>query len=810
VSWSFNRALLASLALGSVTLWLACGGGGLGSSSAPINQPPAITSINSATFRVGVAGSFVVTATGTPTPTLSETGTLPSGVSFNAATGVLSGTPAAGTGGTYNIMFTAASTGGTSATQSFTLTVDNPTPSITFISPPSVNAGAPDTTITVVGSGLVQQSVVQANRAALVTVFGSSTQSTATIPATMMVNTGVLPITVSNPAPGGGTSDATNFKIWPSYPRSNATSVLRNSPPLTVIPVQGTVESVLDWTSKDSGGTQEDVIAADHSLAPMGIPNIDTTDLTTARSNPFVAVAGVLDTSSKLSSSEISSLVSYVQSGGTLYLWRPAVTPLLTSLGLTGFNSYSGVALRPLTFDVSQPDPMLRYIDNPVEVNWQLTVPSSSTTLGYLAGSCTTLATWSTGDAAVLNCALGSGRAYIFGWRLHHILTLAERQIVNGTAPQDTNVPVLGADICRLLMRGSYEGIAAKPQVRAFTPGGHHAALIITHDVDATTSYSFVPEFANLETSLGFKSTFNFTTNPYNNGWIGPLYIASGMDSIQYALNQGFDAEDHSFGHFPDFNTAPFGTGSETAGNYMPMYSSTTASTSGMSALGELGVSRWLLENDFGITVESFRSGYLLLPTNFLRAVTETGYVRDSSYAAGFTQGSFPFVTISVNSGIVTSYPVMEYPIAISDRGLTTTTESQIVSEWSTVIQANYANDAPTVLLLHPVDGTLRIQALRDLLAAVSGLDLWIGDLKTFAHFWESQGVTSQAVPLNVTISMTPQNTTVYVGASQQFKPTESGTTTLGLVAPGPAVSNGRFYFKSFDKNVYFLSVDGQ
>lgn len=176
---------------------------------------------------------------------------------------------------------------------------------------------------------------------------------------------------------------------------------------------------------------------------------------------------------------------------------------------------------------------------------------------------------------------------------------------------------------------------------------------------------------------LGFKSSFNFTTNPYDNGWIGPLYVASGTQNIQYTLTQGFDVEDHSFGHFPDFNKAPFGTGTETAGNYMPMYSSTTASTSGVSAIGELGVSRWLLENDFGITVENFRSGYLLLAANFLQAVAETGYVRESSYAAGYTQGSFPFVTISINNGTVTSYPVMEYPIAISDRGLTSTTKSQ-------------------------------------------------------------------------------------------------------------------------------------
>jgi hypothetical protein len=87
------------------------------------NQLPAITSADNTTFTVGSDGTFPVTATGTPTPTLSETGTLPNGVSFNATTGVLSGTPAAGTAASYPISFTATNGIGTPATQSFARTV---------------------------------------------------------------------------------------------------------------------------------------------------------------------------------------------------------------------------------------------------------------------------------------------------------------------------------------------------------------------------------------------------------------------------------------------------------------------------------------------------------------------------------------------------------------------------------------------------------------------------------------------------------------------------------------------------------------
>ena len=93
-----------------------------------MKQAPAITSANNTTFQVGAAGSFTVTTTGSPTPSITESGALPSGVTFHDngnGTGTLSGTPAAGTGGTYNISFTASNGVGSNATQNFTLRVQD-------------------------------------------------------------------------------------------------------------------------------------------------------------------------------------------------------------------------------------------------------------------------------------------------------------------------------------------------------------------------------------------------------------------------------------------------------------------------------------------------------------------------------------------------------------------------------------------------------------------------------------------------------------------------------------------------------------
>ncbi len=87
---------------------------------------PKITSANNTSFSVGTAGSFTVTTTGSPTPALSESGSLPSPVTFKDngnGTATIAGTPATGTAGTYPMTITASNGVGTAATQSFTLTV---------------------------------------------------------------------------------------------------------------------------------------------------------------------------------------------------------------------------------------------------------------------------------------------------------------------------------------------------------------------------------------------------------------------------------------------------------------------------------------------------------------------------------------------------------------------------------------------------------------------------------------------------------------------------------------------------------------
>ncbi len=86
-----------------------------------VNEAASFTNATSVQFGLNTTNAFTVTAQGYPAPTLSESGALPAGVTFDAATGRLSGTPT-GSGGSYTLTFTAHNGVGMDASQTFTLT----------------------------------------------------------------------------------------------------------------------------------------------------------------------------------------------------------------------------------------------------------------------------------------------------------------------------------------------------------------------------------------------------------------------------------------------------------------------------------------------------------------------------------------------------------------------------------------------------------------------------------------------------------------------------------------------------------------
>ena len=109
-----------------------------------------------------------------------------------------------------------------------TFTINNPSPHLTNLSPNNATAGGPSFTLTVNGTNFVKTSAVNWNGTALNNPhFVSSTQLTVTVPGANIANAGTASITVTNPAPGGGTSNALTFTI--NNPVANLTSLSPSS-----------------------------------------------------------------------------------------------------------------------------------------------------------------------------------------------------------------------------------------------------------------------------------------------------------------------------------------------------------------------------------------------------------------------------------------------------------------------------------------------------------------------------------------------------------------------------------------------------
>ncbi|HKZ76815.1 MAG TPA: IPT/TIG domain-containing protein, partial [Pyrinomonadaceae bacterium] len=179
------------------------------------NTLPTITAISPSIQNVGT-GAFTLSVTGTNFNSSSivsfnglvRTTSLVSSTQLTAQ--ILAGDIASA--GNFPIsVFNPAPGGGTSA--AIPLTVVNPVPAISSLSPPTAIVGAGGFTLTVNGSAFVNGSVVRFNGSDRATTFVNSTKLTAQINAADVLATGTFPITVFNPLPGGGISNASDLAV---------------------------------------------------------------------------------------------------------------------------------------------------------------------------------------------------------------------------------------------------------------------------------------------------------------------------------------------------------------------------------------------------------------------------------------------------------------------------------------------------------------------------------------------------------------------------------------------------------------------
>jgi Leucine-rich repeat (LRR) protein len=167
-----------------------------------INEAPVITSAASMNFTAGESGVFLVTTAGYPKPTLTYTGSLPTGVTLldnTNGTATLSGTAEAGTGGSYPITIIASNGVTPDDEQPFTLTVKE-SPVINSDNNTIFSVGQQGT-FTILTTGYPLAEINKEGVLPAGIVFEDQEDGTATLTGTPQVGSGgsyVLTITASN------------------------------------------------------------------------------------------------------------------------------------------------------------------------------------------------------------------------------------------------------------------------------------------------------------------------------------------------------------------------------------------------------------------------------------------------------------------------------------------------------------------------------------------------------------------------------------------------------------------------------------
>ncbi|MFO0737672.1 MAG: hypothetical protein U0270_17400 [Labilithrix sp.] len=105
--------------------------------------------------------------------------------------------------------------------------IENPPPTLIAITPLSIVAGSGDTTITVVGATFVKGSKILFGATALETTFKDDEHLEGIIPKAQLPTSKSVPVTVTTPGPGGGTTSKIAFVI--SNPGSSITAIAPTS-----------------------------------------------------------------------------------------------------------------------------------------------------------------------------------------------------------------------------------------------------------------------------------------------------------------------------------------------------------------------------------------------------------------------------------------------------------------------------------------------------------------------------------------------------------------------------------------------------
>ena len=214
-------------------------------------------------------------------------------------------------------------------------------PVLNTISPTSALAGSAAFMLSVSGSNFVSGSVINFNGAPQPTTFVSSTSLTAAISASSVAAAGSFPVTVTNPAPNGGTSAASTFTVNNPLPVLNSispTSVAVGSAAFT-LSLGGSnfnASSIVNFNAKPVSTTFVSATAVTASIPATDVATTATDSVTVSNPSP----GGGTSAAASFSVST-SDFVLNVAGGGNASITAGQTAIYKNAVSLTDVNGFS-------------------------------------------------------------------------------------------------------------------------------------------------------------------------------------------------------------------------------------------------------------------------------------------------------------------------------------------------------------------------------------------------------------------------------------------------------------------------------------
>lgn len=503
-------------------------------------------------------------------------------------------------------------------------------------------------------------------------------------------------------------------------------------------------ESQASWRSYEEGGPAHlAILLTDprsawmglvQGLRTMGVPFVVTQDVALALRHRVVLVYPTIS-GKVLPAESLRALARHPAQGGSLLGF------LVEGGGLQEVFGFSEVAQgtrhHQVQFDRTQA------LTNILTEERELTVPFASaraddgTNLASVSyqGATQALARYEDGTVAMTSRQVGAGHAYALGVDLGALFLIGQNNREQGVARAYVNQYEPAMDVWLRLLKRLYELGEPQAVTLSTVPHGAPLAVVMSHDIDYTRSIVNASAYAAFEASNAVPATY-FIQTKYVRDWNDQVFFnALGVEHLRKVHGLGQEIASHSVAHSQVFHRAELGSGQEQYPGYQPFVHD-AQKTDGMSVLGELRVSRFLLTHFLpGYEVSSFRPGHLKDPYSLPQALEATGYRYSSSVTANNSLTHLPFRLTYGREGR-SPLPVFEFPVTVEDEALPRLGERVQPSLDLARQLSTYGGLMMVLIHTDVMDHKLAFE--KAFVAALKD-KAWFGSLKMYGDFWAAR-----------------------------------------------------------------------